>query len=158
MYTGANSYIPVNRFRLATRFEPSCHLCHTQKLQMLQDDHYFSVSGPSTSVIDLNLSAADLPRPHRRSRQSTMPPSQSEVHPSKKRKLDRACDFCRRRKTKCDGPSKSNNVCSNCIQNHNRCTYVYVHMVSPALPSNPCPAQRRFPASRTTKSVRYNHF
>lgn len=43
-----------------------------------------------------------------------------------KRRLDRACDQCRRRKTKCDGATKTDNICSNCLQNHHRCTYMYV--------------------------------
>lgn len=42
----------------------------------------------------------------------------------KKRKIERACDACRRRKTKCDGPRMSDNVCTNCVQNRKTCTYV----------------------------------
>uniref|UniRef100_A0A0W0FGY6 Zn(2)-C6 fungal-type domain-containing protein n=3 Tax=Moniliophthora roreri TaxID=221103 RepID=A0A0W0FGY6_MONRR len=42
----------------------------------------------------------------------------------KKRKIDRACDACRRRKTKCDGPKMPDNVCSNCAQSRKPCTYV----------------------------------
>ncbi|PFH51533.1 hypothetical protein AMATHDRAFT_142483 [Amanita thiersii Skay4041] len=42
----------------------------------------------------------------------------------KKRKVDRACDACRRRKTRCDGPRMPDNVCSNCIQSRKTCTYV----------------------------------
>ena len=42
----------------------------------------------------------------------------------KKRNIERACDFCRRRKTKCDGPSLHNHVCTNCTQNGHVCTYV----------------------------------
>ncbi|KAJ3772120.1 fungal-specific transcription factor domain-containing protein [Lentinula raphanica] len=36
----------------------------------------------------------------------------------------RACDNCRRRKTRCDGPRKADNICTNCIQNKKACTYV----------------------------------
>ncbi|KAJ3790815.1 fungal-specific transcription factor domain-containing protein, partial [Lentinula aff. detonsa] len=36
----------------------------------------------------------------------------------------RACDNCRRRKTRCDGPRKANNICTNCLQNKKACTYV----------------------------------
>ena len=43
---------------------------------------------------------------------------------SKKRKIERACDFCRRRKTKCDGPKMPEFRCTNCIQNGRDCTYV----------------------------------
>ncbi|KAJ7770173.1 fungal-specific transcription factor domain-containing protein [Mycena maculata] len=40
------------------------------------------------------------------------------------RKVDRACDACRRRKTKCDGPKMQDNVCSNCVNSHKSCTYL----------------------------------
>ncbi|TFK54441.1 hypothetical protein OE88DRAFT_1625135 [Heliocybe sulcata] len=43
---------------------------------------------------------------------------------SKRRKIERACDFCRRRKTRCDGPQMPGNVCTNCTQNQKACTYV----------------------------------
>ncbi|KAJ4483342.1 fungal-specific transcription factor domain-containing protein [Lentinula aciculospora] len=36
----------------------------------------------------------------------------------------RACDWCRRRKTRCDGPRKAGNICTNCLQNKKACTYV----------------------------------
>ncbi|GAW05408.1 hypothetical protein LENED_007268 [Lentinula edodes] len=36
----------------------------------------------------------------------------------------RACDFCRSRKTRCDGPRKVDNICTNCLQNKKACTYV----------------------------------
>ncbi|KAI0733190.1 fungal-specific transcription factor domain-containing protein [Fomitopsis betulina] len=48
----------------------------------------------------------------------------SSQHRSKKRKIDRACDFCRRRKTRCDGPAMPGNVCTNCIQTGKACSYV----------------------------------
>ncbi|KAK2463231.1 hypothetical protein APHAL10511_004886 [Amanita phalloides] len=44
--------------------------------------------------------------------------------PSRRRKPDRACDACRRKKTKCDGPKLPNNHCSNCVQVGKPCTYV----------------------------------
>ena len=40
----------------------------------------------------------------------------------------RACDLCRRRKTKCDGPSAPDNICSNCVQNTQSCTYLCAYM------------------------------
>ena len=40
----------------------------------------------------------------------------------------RACDLCRRRKTKCDGPSAPDNVCSNCVQNNQSCSYLCAYM------------------------------
>ncbi|TFK25684.1 hypothetical protein FA15DRAFT_638902 [Coprinopsis marcescibilis] len=42
----------------------------------------------------------------------------------KKRKTDRACDACRRKKTRCDGPWSLNSTCSNCIQTKKPCTYL----------------------------------
>ncbi|KAM5544144.1 hypothetical protein V8D89_002193 [Ganoderma adspersum] len=40
----------------------------------------------------------------------------------KKRKLQRACDYCRRKKS--DGPEMPNNRCSNCMERRAECTYV----------------------------------
>ncbi|KAH9052246.1 fungal-specific transcription factor domain-containing protein [Lactarius vividus] len=42
----------------------------------------------------------------------------------KRRNVERACDDCRRRKTRCDGPKMPDNVCTNCVQNRKICTYV----------------------------------
>ncbi|KAA1473897.1 hypothetical protein DENSPDRAFT_931268 [Dentipellis sp. KUC8613] len=42
----------------------------------------------------------------------------------KKRKIERACDACRRRKTRCDGPQMSDNICTNCTQARRHCTYL----------------------------------
>jgi hypothetical protein len=44
---------------------------------------------------------------------------------------ERACDLCRRRKTKCDGPSAPDNVCSNCMQSNQSCTYLCAYMHTP---------------------------
>lgn len=41
---------------------------------------------------------------------------------------ERACDLCRRRKTKCDGSSAPDNICSNCVQNNQYCTYLCAYM------------------------------
>ncbi|TRM65885.1 fungal-specific transcription factor domain-containing protein [Schizophyllum amplum] len=41
----------------------------------------------------------------------------------KKRKSDRACDFCRRRKSECDGDQVSRKSCSNCTLNNLQCTF-----------------------------------
>ncbi|KAI0036948.1 hypothetical protein K488DRAFT_40050 [Vararia minispora EC-137] len=52
-------------------------------------------------------------------------PNQPFQSPSyHRRKLERACDGCRRRKTRCDGPQTSNNVCTNCRQANRSCTYL----------------------------------
>ncbi|KAF9241629.1 fungal-specific transcription factor domain-containing protein [Melanogaster broomeanus] len=42
----------------------------------------------------------------------------------KKRKIERACDACRRRKTKCDGPRMPDNICTNCVQHLKTCSYI----------------------------------
>ncbi len=40
------------------------------------------------------------------------------------RKIDRACDFCRRRKTRCDGGLTHHSKCTNCRRNNALCTYL----------------------------------
>ncbi|KAI1784087.1 fungal-specific transcription factor domain-containing protein [Ganoderma leucocontextum] len=50
--------------------------------------------------------------------------SSAEGNGSKKRKVERACDFCRKRKARCDGPKMPDNICSNCITNARTCTYL----------------------------------
>ncbi|THU95658.1 hypothetical protein K435DRAFT_966309 [Dendrothele bispora CBS 962.96] len=54
-----------------------------------------------------------------------LPPAvPTDKYPPKKRKVERACDVCRRKKSRCDGWKMPNNVCSNCIQSRKPCTYV----------------------------------
>jgi hypothetical protein len=55
---------------------------------------------------------------------SAWPQSTSNSTAPKKRNVERACDGCRRRKTRCDGPKMPDNVCTNCVQNRKICTYV----------------------------------
>ncbi|RDB28769.1 Activator of stress genes 1 [Hypsizygus marmoreus] len=43
---------------------------------------------------------------------------------SKKRKVQRACDTCRRKKIRCDGGQMPGNRCSNCIAYSFDCTYI----------------------------------
>ncbi|KAF9461610.1 hypothetical protein BDZ94DRAFT_1323197 [Collybia nuda] len=43
---------------------------------------------------------------------------------SKKRRIQRACDICRRKKIRCDGVQMPGNRCSNCIAYSFDCTYV----------------------------------
>ncbi|KAJ6625579.1 fungal-specific transcription factor domain-containing protein [Mycena sp. CBHHK59/15] len=50
------------------------------------------------------------------------------------RKVDRACDNCRRRKSKCDGPKVAGNVCSNCVHSRKPCTYLQVEASTPRGP------------------------
>lgn len=42
----------------------------------------------------------------------------------KKRRVQRACDVCRRKKVRCDGATRPGNRCSNCIAFNFDCTYV----------------------------------
>ncbi|KAL1748799.1 fungal-specific transcription factor domain-containing protein [Schizophyllum fasciatum] len=59
-------------------------------------------------------------RPDKRpSRAGSLDPSAD-----RRKKPDRACDACRRRKTRCDGPSRADNVCSSCRQLKKNCTYM----------------------------------
>lgn len=43
---------------------------------------------------------------------------------SKKRRVQRACDICRRKKIRCDGSQMPGNRCSNCIAYNFECTYI----------------------------------
>ncbi|KAM5544146.1 hypothetical protein V8D89_002195 [Ganoderma adspersum] len=49
-------------------------------------------------------------------------PDETPIPAFKKRKLQRACDYCRRKKS--DGPEMPNNRCSNCMERRAECTYV----------------------------------
>ncbi|KAI0682880.1 fungal-specific transcription factor domain-containing protein [Cytidiella melzeri] len=42
----------------------------------------------------------------------------------KKRRVQRACDICRRKKVRCDGGQMPNNRCTNCITYNHECSYV----------------------------------
>ncbi|KAJ7087974.1 fungal-specific transcription factor domain-containing protein [Mycena belliarum] len=42
----------------------------------------------------------------------------------KKRRLARACDVCRRRKSRCDGSQMPGDTCSTCLDAHLECTYI----------------------------------
>ncbi|VDB84043.1 unnamed protein product [Peniophora sp. CBMAI 1063] len=48
----------------------------------------------------------------------------NDARDAKKRKVQRACDVCRRKKVRCDGGSMPGNRCSNCIAYNLDCTYV----------------------------------
>ncbi|QRW17816.1 Fungal specific transcription factor domain [Rhizoctonia solani] len=43
---------------------------------------------------------------------------------AKKRRVQRACDVCRRKKVRCDGATRPGNRCSNCVAFNFDCTYV----------------------------------
>ncbi|KAF8330639.1 fungal-specific transcription factor domain-containing protein [Amanita rubescens] len=42
----------------------------------------------------------------------------------KKRRLQRACDLCKRKKVRCDGNQMSDSRCSNCVSHKLSCTYI----------------------------------
>lgn len=50
----------------------------------------------------------------------------SDPNDPKRRKVQRACDLCRRKKIRCDGAhsSRRNKKCSNCVESKTDCTYV----------------------------------
>ena len=50
----------------------------------------------------------------------------SDPNDPKRRKVQRACDLCRRKKIRCDGAhsSRRNQKCSNCVESKTDCTYV----------------------------------
>ncbi|RDX40541.1 hypothetical protein OH76DRAFT_1490210, partial [Lentinus brumalis] len=57
-----------------------------------------------------------------------MSSADEDIAPSaKKRKLQRACDYCRRKKSKCDGPEMPDHRCSNCQARRIECTYKEPH-------------------------------
>ncbi|KAF7312879.1 Zn(2)-C6 fungal-type domain-containing protein [Mycena kentingensis (nom. inval.)] len=47
-----------------------------------------------------------------------------ESHRGKKRRIARACDVCRRRKSRCDGSQMEGDKCSTCIDANLECTYL----------------------------------
>ncbi|KAM5544366.1 hypothetical protein V8D89_002026 [Ganoderma adspersum] len=51
-------------------------------------------------------------------------PEESAVPTFKKRKIQRACDYCRNKKIKCNGSDMPNNRCSKCISRRIECTYL----------------------------------
>ncbi|KAH9926304.1 uncharacterized protein BXZ73DRAFT_49447 [Epithele typhae] len=57
-----------------------------------------------------------------------MSSGEEDIGYSKKRKLQRACDHCRRKKS--DGPQMPNNRCSRCVTRNMDCTYDEVMQVS----------------------------
>ncbi|GBE88069.1 predicted protein [Sparassis crispa] len=46
------------------------------------------------------------------------------LNQGKKRRVQRACDVCRRKKIRCDGSQMPNNRCSNCVTYNYECTYM----------------------------------
>lgn len=50
--------------------------------------------------------------------------SSSVLPSSKKRKVQRACDMCRRKKVRCDGGQMPGKRCSNCVTCNLECTYI----------------------------------
>ena len=93
-------------------------------LQMHQSDLYLPVPAIATArhTAPARLPAAG-PTP-------TWPQSLSSPPVAKKRNVERACDDCRRRKTRCDGSKMPDNVCTNCVQNRKICTYMLAQTFS----------------------------
>ncbi|EMD37384.1 hypothetical protein CERSUDRAFT_154019 [Gelatoporia subvermispora B] len=94
---------------------------------MQRDDTWASNYTPAPPPMVIALEGTASPKPTEHAHYSpdddSADPS-SSVSGSKKRKLERACDYCRRRKTKCDGPRMRDNFCTNCKQNRRDCTYI----------------------------------
>ncbi|GBE81005.1 hypothetical protein SCP_0307280 [Sparassis crispa] len=80
---------------------------------------------PPTTVIDLEEHDLHyLAVPSNTSQSYYAVDTTLQGNKAKKRKVERACDFCRRRKTRCDGSKMPNNICTNCLQNRRTCTYI----------------------------------
>ena len=76
----------------------------------------------------LLLAEANHYRAHKPVAAVSIPDTASIASHNVKPRPGRACDLCRRRKTKCDGPSAPDNTCSNCVQNNQSCTYLCAYM------------------------------
>lgn len=50
--------------------------------------------------------------------------NENSVQNLKKRRVQRACDICRRKKVRCDGGQMPGHRCSNCVTYNYECTYV----------------------------------
>ncbi|KIY70089.1 hypothetical protein CYLTODRAFT_202121 [Cylindrobasidium torrendii FP15055 ss-10] len=57
---------------------------------------------------------------------------------SKKRRLQGACDLCRRKKVKCDSATMLDNKCTNCIAQNAECTHVAARRKKSAGDGSPC--------------------
>ncbi|KAG0670082.1 hypothetical protein C6P45_002877 [Maudiozyma exigua] len=68
--------------------------------------------------------------------QPPLPPSSSPSHPpqlqqqqphfiTNKRRVTRACDYCRKRKIRCDPVNPATNKCTNCFKNDFECTFFF---------------------------------
>ncbi|KIK97752.1 hypothetical protein PAXRUDRAFT_135686 [Paxillus rubicundulus Ve08.2h10] len=92
----------------------------------MQPSHpYYPASGYSTNVIEVTDPYLSQSTPSTSAIFSIHHPGPFSTDPVyRKRKIERACDACRRRKTKCDGPNTPDNICTNCIQNRKTCSYV----------------------------------
>lgn len=89
---------------------------------MHQSDLYLPGVPPVTSRL-----APPVRLPAASASTSAWPQSISNSTIPRKRNVERACDGCRRRKTRCDGPKMPDNVCTNCVQNRKICTYMSAH-------------------------------
>lgn len=88
---------------------------------------YYSSNAYSSNVVDIGDPYVASQQPMASTSMVTLQQTQSYASGQlayKKRKIERACDACRRRKTKCDGPHMPDNVCTNCVQNRKTCSYV----------------------------------
>jgi len=85
--------------------------------------HCDSTARPSHPFAEPNLHRVNHP-----AAPASIPKTASIASYNVKPRPERACDLCRRRKTKCDGPSAPDNACSNCVQNNRSCTYLCAYM------------------------------
>lgn len=88
---------------------------------------YYPSNVYSSNVVDIGDPYTVSHQPMASTSMVTLQQTQSyssEQGAYKKRKIERACDACRRRKTKCDGPRMPDNICTNCVQNRKTCSYV----------------------------------
>lgn len=144
--TLATIWSPLSFPKVPSPFTPASFPSLSSSPPMQASHSYVAPSSYAANVVGFSHPCAyqyQSDDPHTTSLHSTQPYSTDSLF--KKRKIDRACDACRRRKIKCDGPRTENNVCTNCTQYGKLCSYVSVRS-NLALPlcSNP-PFTARLP-------------
>ncbi|KAJ7072263.1 hypothetical protein C8F01DRAFT_1076366 [Mycena amicta] len=108
LVTGGGSCCTLQQLKLALLFSGEWYWCGTRECGECTEDamHWKSSSSGCHT---------------RRSPFFAMSKSNKAI-----RAANRACDACRRRKTRCDGPKQANNICTNCRSTSKQCTYLYV--------------------------------
>ncbi|KAJ9112248.1 hypothetical protein QFC22_006332 [Naganishia vaughanmartiniae] len=97
---------------------PSAHITHS-----IND---MAAPTPLATVTEEQHAAAIMVEHEHDKYHNNMNDEEDEDQDNKRRRVQRACDACRRKKIRCDGAAagKRNVTCSNCIESKVACTYV----------------------------------